>query len=208
MHVSSSAKLIIDNSTIALNNGTVVGGILVDDNGQVFSNGLYLKENEAKEQATSIYVTGQAVTVFYEMKLIGRGYDEKYRDYLLHPDRSNHTFNEDDLAKIGAIKMDGKTFVFVTRTNFSGNAAKYGAVLVAEEAVVYITNCDFEKNAAINGAGVYIEGGNGSVVHVKDSKFVSNIARNGGAVVSAGVSLSGPFLIMKLCIRKRHLFRR
>ena len=208
MFVSSSAKLWIYDSTIALNNGTVVGGILVDENGQVFSKRLYLAKNEAKEQATSIYVTGLAVTVFYEMKLIGRGYDEKYRDYLLHPDRSNHTFNEDDLAKIGAIRMAGKTTVIVTDTSFSKNAAKYGAVLVAEEAVVSMNKCDFEKNAAINGAGVYIEGGRGSYARVMNSNFVSNVARNGGAVVSAGVSLSGRFLIVKLCIRKRHLFRR
>ena len=208
MHVSSSAKLIIDDSMIVVNNGTVVGGILVDASGQVYSNRLYLEENEAKEQATSIYVTGQALTMFNEMKLIGRGYDEKYRDYLLHPDRSNHTFNEDDLAKIGAIKMAGKAFVSVDGTNFSENAGKYGAVLVAEEAVVSMTNCNFEKNAAINGAGVYVEGGDGGYARVMSSNFVSNVARNGGAVVSAGVSLSGPFLIMKLCIRKRHLFRR
>ena len=208
MLVSNSSTLNIDDSTIALNNGTVVGGILVDASGQVFSKCLYLEKNEAKQQATSIYVTGQAVTVFNEMKLVGRGYDEKYRDYLLHPDRSNHTFNEDDLAKIGAIRMAGKTTVVVTGTDFSENAAKYGAVLVAEEAVVSMTNCNFEKNAAINGAGVYIEGGDGGYARVMGSKFVSNVARNGGAVVSAGLSLSGPFPIMKLCIRKRQLCRR
>ena len=181
---------------------------MVDNEGQVYSKRLYLQKNEAKQQATSIYVTGQAVTVFDDMILVGRGYDEKYRDYLLHPDRSNHTFNEDDLAKIGAIKMAGKTLVLVTRTNFSKNAAKYGAVWVAEEAVVGMTNCDFEKNAAINGAGVYIEGGDGGYARVMGSNFVSNVARNGGAVVSAGVSLSGPCPIMKLCIRKRQLCRR
>ena len=208
MYVSSSAKLSIDDSTIAVNNGTVVGGIMADEYSQIIANRLHLEKNEAKQQATSIYVTGQAVAVLNEMHLVGRGSGEKYRDYLLHPDRSSHTFNEDDLAKIGAIKMAGKTFVVVTSTNFSENAAKYGAVLVTEEAVVSMIGCDFEQNAAINGAGVYIEGGRGSYVRVVDSNFVSNVARNGGAVVSAGVSLSGRFLIMKLCIRKRHLCRR
>ena len=193
VHLLDSAKLDIKRSYVEENAGNVVGGIMVDGEAMIIAKNILLQENEAKEQATSIYVAEKAIAVLDEIQLVGRGYDEKYRDYLLSPDPSNHAINEDDLARTSALKMAGKSSVIVKDANFSLNAAKYGAVLVAEEAVLSMRTCHFEKNAAINGAGVYIEGGRGGYARVMNSAFVSNVARYGGALVSAGLFLFNPF---------------
>ena len=187
--LSGSAKLDIEHSIIAVNNGTVVGGIMVDGSAMIIAKNIHLQENEAKEQATSIYIQEKGISVLDEMKLVGQGYDESYEDYLLAADQSNYAINEDDFLKASAFKMAGKSSVIVRDTVFANNAAKYGAVLVAEQAVLTMNACHFTKNAATNGAGVYIEGGRGGYARVMGSTFVSNVARNGGALVSAGLFL-------------------
>ena len=92
----------------------------------------------------------------------------------------NTVFNNNYAESGGAIYWDG-LFGTLNNTVFTNNRASEGAAIFCDVSGLNVSGCTFDNNSASHSAGsIYFAGGD---AEIHNSKFINNVAQNGGALL-------------------------
>lgn len=186
MRVNDASTFHLDDSTVEANKGRRVGGIFVEGKSIAFGQSINFFDNEAEEEATAIYITATATGLLDKCNFYGKRREDDFYEYLLDQGANDDKVKSYKLPNSAAVKVDGKTAVIITQSDFANNTATYGSVVGTEKGVITVQNSKFTGNAAFSGAGVFVEGTRGSYARVMNCEFKENLARYGGGMVVVG----------------------
>jgi len=101
------------------------------------------------------------------------------------------TCSVDNNASSGGALLSSRSTVYSDGAIYESNFALSGGAIHATTSELNITNCTFRKNNAASGQGGAVSLGNGDTSRFRSTKFITNFAKNGGALftVNANVSL-------------------
>ena len=100
------------------------------------------------------------------------------------------------ISSLGYMNPDEDYVLTVKNTKFEGNNATFGGAIFVESSNLEVDNCTFENNKGVGvgssgtsntQGGAIVVFPSGAQATITDSKFISNVARVGGAVSFAGV---------------------
>lgn len=146
----------------------------------------FFVQNFGQRFANEISVTSRGQVILYRSFIYGDSSNSAFLQYLRDPSRPESELDSFDLPIAGVASVTVKASLYVLDCLVSGHIGQRGAIYASGATRVFTSQSEFENNTALFGAGVYVNGERGGVATIDDTKFVSNVARFGGALVIAG----------------------
>jgi len=142
--------------------------------------------NFGERFANEISVTSRGQVILYGSSIYGDSSNLAFLQYLMNPNRPESELDSFDLPIAGVASVTMKASLHVLDCLVSGHIGQMGAIYASGATNVFTSRSKFENNTALFGAGLYVNAERGGVATIDDTRFVSNVARFGGALVIAG----------------------
>ena len=188
--MTESARVDVDVSYFELNNGTEVGAIKIDGRSVASVSECVFRADYGSEMANEIYVTDDATAIIDESSIDGEDAGSDFDAFLKDPSRPESDAENFALPIAAIAAVSGKSTVLFSDSSVGGHVGRFGAIYVTGAPVFQALRTEFSGNRGVTGGGLFVNSQRAGYARVMECTFKGNTARNGGALVFAGIFLN------------------
>ena len=188
LYSRTNSGSVINNSLFTNNQAKNNGIVVASDSSTIVIETSMFTENRVGHDGAAAFIHDRSSAVINSCNFSnnlannsgGTVYTRRYCNLTIN---SSHFHNNSAENSGGAVCIQGDSKVSIEGSTFSNNKADYGGVVrMYIQSKINVTDCQFSSNEANIGGGT-VAAYKYSVVSIKNSQFILNIAGYGGVVI-------------------------